>query len=872
MRTTLTAAAVGILVAASTAQTPPVGWTPGFGANHDRFVAGIEFDDGSGPTVFVSGTFYALGDAVAPKVARLRNSRFEPAGSSASITVNAFAVYDDGSGPKLYACGAFPGPAGGHGLAYWDGAAWIGVGGALQRASGTAMDPTDATCLTTAVVFGTTQLIVGGSFSHVGGVGGFRGAAAWNGASYTNMATGLTLGANSSPPDVFRLAVSAVGGTPTLFGVGWRMCETVAPFPYGIACAKWTGAAWVSVPIPSVGGAPGSNSAPLVTGLIGFDDGGGEKLYLAGGFGSLGGVVTGPLVRYDGVGWSAPPAGGPSYVNPISSLSASVTGLAVRDVGPSAELLINGSFNAVGAVTAWGVAGYANGAYASYGAPAFQTVSWNPAGAVVPFTGASGPAILRSSRAVYEAGNWTAADPRQAPKPSPAYVVVDGAPAPELFALVGGDVVRKLGPAWVSVASRPTNEPNQGLNGVAYHDDGGGPAYFAAGAFHDGVARRAVMKVSGDSLVNVGVPMSPSPFTVAFGALTADVGFGPDLVAYGASLPLPSGAFTNVARWDGSAWSAIGPAAGIFASANAAAVFDSGSGPQLHVAGTFSGGNIQRWTGAAWTGLGSGLNGTVNALVAFDDGSGPALFAAGAFSTAGGTTALGVAKWNGSVWSAVGQGLPNAPGVRTLAVFEDESGAGPRLYAGGDFGATSPFPGGLAKFEDGVWVPVAGLTGPSANLPAVVNRLTAYRDYDRPSLFAHGTFSFAGPHPTNGLARLAPAAAVPRLDAPGGGLLDFTVSGLLSGRTYLSVFSAEGAGSPVGLGPWAGLYALDPALLLLQVGVPLGTEPFLWTAVGPNYAFGPVPLFPGLVVDVATADVTGDRPPLISGVERVAVR
>src|SRR5215831_5161496 len=71
------------------------------------------------------------------------------------------------------------------------------------------------------------------------------------------------------------------------------------------------------------------------------------------------------------------------------------------------------------------------------------------------------------------------------------------------------------------------------------------------------------------------------------------------------------------------------------------ATFDDGSGPALYAGGRFAnaGGrpasNIARWDGHAWSQVGSGVDGDVYALAVFDDGSGPALYVAGSFASAG---------------------------------------------------------------------------------------------------------------------------------------------------------------------------------------------------------------------------------------------
>jgi hypothetical protein len=91
--------------------------------------------------------------------------------------------------------------------------------------------------------------------------------------------------------------------------------------------------------------------------------------------------------------------------------------------------------------------------------------------------------------------------------------------------------------------------------------------------------------------------------------------------------------------------------------------------------------NIAKWNGSSWSALGSGIIGDVDfpgvyALAV----SGSDLYAGGYFTTAGGGAANYIAKWNGSTWSPLGSGLGGIyPVVNALAV------SGSDLYAGGHF-------------------------------------------------------------------------------------------------------------------------------------------------------------------------------------------
>jgi hypothetical protein len=103
------------------------------------------------------------------------------------------------------------------------------------------------------------------------------------------------------------------------------------------------------------------------------------------------------------------------------------------------------------------------------------------------------------------------------------------------------------------------------------------------------------------------------------------------------------------------------------------------SGNDLYAGGLFStaGGsaatNIAKWNGSIWSALGSGMNGEVRGL-AVSSGD---LYAGGGFTAAGGGAANRVAKWNGNTWSGLGSGMNRD--VRALAV------SGGDLYAVGEF-------------------------------------------------------------------------------------------------------------------------------------------------------------------------------------------
>ena len=121
-----------------------------------------------------------------------------------------------------------------------------------------------------------------------------------------------------------------------------------------------------------------------------------------------------------------------------------------------------------------------------------------------------------------------------------------------------------------------------------------------------------------------------------------DDGTGPGLYAGGTlgSAPWAPAAFEKLARYDGVAWEPVGgPVTGPYGTkVNSLCVFDDGSGPALFVGGLFwdvdglPANHIARWDGAAWSDLGPGVDGRVDAMaVALSPLGRRALFVGGDF-------------------------------------------------------------------------------------------------------------------------------------------------------------------------------------------------------------------------------------------------
>jgi hypothetical protein len=131
-----------------------------------------------------------------------------------------------------------------------------------------------------------------------------------------------------------------------------------------------------------------------------------------------------------------------------------------------------------------------------------------------------------------------------------------------------------------------------------------------------------------------------------------------------------------IAKWNGSSWSPVGGGLNLYG--NVLKVFKG----DLVVGGWFSAvaetyaPYIARWDGTEWHSMNIGMTGPVYALEEFSG----ELYAAGNFQYAGTELCNSIAKWNGNRWNPVGSGISGANSmIGDLTVYNGE------LYAGGSF-------------------------------------------------------------------------------------------------------------------------------------------------------------------------------------------
>jgi hypothetical protein len=181
-------------------------------------------------------------------------------------------------------------------------------------------------------------------------------------------------------------------------------------------------------------------------------------------------------------------------------------------------------------------------------------------------------------------------------------------------------------------------------------------------------------------------------------------------------------AATNIAKWNGHNWSALGPGPG--GNVLALAVVEEGlfAGGEFGWAGDIVTSRIARWNGSDWSALGAGMNSWVQALA----GAGGNLYAGGVFTMAGGVAANHIARWDGTNWSALRSGLNDT--VWALALVDHH------LYAGGNFtvaGGVMAYR--IAKWDGNSWSALGG------GLNGSVLALAGSND----GLYAGGVFTMA---------------------------------------------------------------------------------------------------------------------------------
>lgn len=231
----------------------------------------------------------------------------------------------------------------------------------------------------------------------------------------------------------------------------------------------------------------------------------------------------------------------------------------------------------------------------------------------------------------------------------------------------------------------------------------------AVGAFTvaGGVPANGIARWNGTAWSALGTGITSGQSQPATGDAAVALPNG-DIVVAGAFALAGGAPAANVARWDGVSWSALGggnTGANVYTRVHSLAVSPTGdlvAGGFFATAGGLAIPNIARWDGSAWSALGAGVpTVSVHALLSRPNGD---LVAGGFFAIAGGVGVANIARWDGVAWSALGDGSAPSYEVRALQAMPDGS-----IVAGGGFEAVGTLEAfRIARWDGVAWSAIGG--------------------------------------------------------------------------------------------------------------------------------------------------------------------
>ncbi len=295
-------------------------------------------DTGQGPALYAGGDFTTAGGVSATYVAKWDGVAWSSLGNNLNGQVFALAVFDDGTGPALFAGGYFTmaGATTVNYIAKWNGNAWVPLGGVGSGPGGPVY----------ALAVFNGELYAGGDFSFSGdGSVILREVAKWNGNAWSGLGGGVNRFQN--PVAVYALHTFDDGTGPALYvgGVFDRVYDTpdAAVAITARHIARWKNNAWSGLG----GGVNYPEDPPVIYTLTDYNDGTGSALYAGGHFslayqdvGATVSIIVRHIARWDGTSWSGL-GGGVNYPNN----SVGVFALTVFDNGSGSTLYAGGQFD-----------------------------------------------------------------------------------------------------------------------------------------------------------------------------------------------------------------------------------------------------------------------------------------------------------------------------------------------------------------------------------------------------------------------------------------------------------------------------------------------------------------------------------------------
>ncbi len=523
----------------------------------------------SSNALYVGGFFTSAGAVAATNIARWDGSSWAALGPGLSGGNNEVAALLV-AGDMLYAGGQFAmaGAVPANCIAQWNGTSWSALGSGITGNSYPKVG---------ALAMWGTNLYALGYFDTAGGVPASF-IAQWNGSSWSALGSGLKLGSQ------YNSGVSALVVLSNSLYVGGQFVQAGGVPANNVAL--WNGSSWSALGSPAF--------APSAYGEITSVATWGDTLYAAGSFTNACGTPANNIAQWNGSSWSALGSG-------ISGVGSAGYGPYVRTVAASSNALyVGGSFGAAGGIPATNIAQWDGTSWSALGLGMNGTVV----------------ALAVSSNTVYAGGSFTTA----------------GGTAANYIA-------RWDGTFWTAMGT--------GMNATVRSLVVSSNMVYVGGDFTTagGVSANNVSQWDGSSWSPLGSGMN--------GTVQALAVSGNTLYAAG-GFNVAGGTPANyIAQWNGSSWSSLGSGLMIeqffpwdVPNVNALAA----SGDSLYAAGYFTqaGGipvnNIARWNGTSWSALGLGISGEDGDYLEADVSS-LAISAAGNLYVGGG---FSVAGTNGS--------------------------------------------------------------------------------------------------------------------------------------------------------------------------------------------------------------------------------
>jgi trimeric autotransporter adhesin len=600
----------------------------------------------NGELVF-AGTFDRVGGAPMNYIARWNGSSFAPLGQGLVLSfdeadVRGLAVFNN----ELYAAGQFD-TAGGQpaaGIARWNGTSWSPVGTGLRLSPGGSVGEAKALHVHNG------ELVVAGEFGVAGGVA-VNNIARWNGTTWS------ALGIGSLAPVYALESYGAQLIAAGQFQIGGNVFMPGA----------WNGTSWSGI---------GSNQPTIPSGALRTF---GTDLYID---------TNGALAKFDGTTWSQPGV--------VTGIFNGVEGTSIRALHVHGnELILGGQFTRAGSVpnvltvasacavafdggTGWRTLGTGNGfdrgpirmlpwrggkvaagMFSEAGkAPAtglafFDGDVWHMLGRL---TGGGGPAVYDAAiwqDSVVVSGTFTSIDGQ----PFPGIARYDGtawhmfgffgpiglyAHGNDLFAFGGTALQRWNGTSFATVATLAGGA----IGELHTHSDG------LLYATNNTAFNHRVLQWNGSQLQVIGTANS---FVDGLGS------YGTELVVGGQFTNINGTAATLIARWNGSAWSAMpAPVSGY-----TTYCFGELDGDLYAGVSGDPRGMMLRLHNGVWSGLGVGTNGVPIDL--FVDRAIGSVLGSGDIITAGGMPTRGIAEWRTQPdWRNRLHGLAGAAGEPLL--------------------------------------------------------------------------------------------------------------------------------------------------------------------------------------------------------------